>query len=110
MSDLNEIKMVEVYFKIPFTEITKIFKIQNNLTINQFLEYVNNYVRKQFNIDKNYIIEVVYSDLGELGVPIESTNNQILSQMYGTKSSFAFYLRPVHPVTGLFVCKNNYSL
>ncbi len=110
MTNSNVSKTIEVYFKIPFTEVTKIFKIKNNLTITEFLEYVNNYVRNQFNINKNYVIEVVDSDSGELGIPIQ-TNNQKLYQIYGNvKTSLTYYIRPIHPVTRRFVCKTDYSL
>jgi hypothetical protein len=110
MSKSNILKIIEVYFKIPFTEDIKIFKIQNNLTITQFLEYVNVHVRKQININDNYLIEVVDSDLGELGIPIQSNNNQTLYQRYGNiKTSLTYYIRPIHPVTKVFVCKNNYK-
>ncbi len=107
----SHVKMIEVYFKIPFTEDTKIFKIQNNLTITEFLEYINVYVRNQFNINDNYLIEVVDSDLGELGVPIQMNINQTLYERYGNiKSSLTYYIRPIHPITKLFVCKNDYTL
>jgi hypothetical protein len=92
------VKIIEVYFKIPFTEVTKIFKIQNNLSITQLLEYVNNYVRNQFNINDNYLIEVIDSDLGELGIPIQSSN-QTLYERYGNeKTILTYYIRPVHRV------------
>jgi hypothetical protein len=107
----SHIKIIEVYFKIPFTEMTKIFKIKNNLTITEFLKYVNVYVRNQFNINDNYVIEVVDSDLGELGVSIQTNTNQTIYERYGNiKSSLTYYLRPVHSVTKVFVCKNDYSL
>jgi hypothetical protein len=110
MSIFEVNKTIELYCKIPFTETTGIFKIRYNLTISELLEYVNIHVRNKLNIDKSYDIEVVELELGELGKPIETNNKQTLRQVYrNINNCFVFYVRPVHPITKVFIRKNDYT-
>jgi hypothetical protein len=103
-------RTINLYCKIPFTETTGIFKIRNNLTISELLEYVNVHVRNKLNIDKSYNIEVVEVELGELGDPIETDNKQTLPQVYrNINNCLVFYIRPVHPITKVFIRKNDYT-
>ncbi len=102
---------IELYCKIPFTEITGKFNIQDKLTISQFLEYVNTHIRNKLNINQKYDIEVIEAKLGELGLPIEPNNLQTIIQRYKIiNGCFVCYVRPVESNTRVFTLKNDYSL
>ena len=111
MSTSELMNTIILYCKIPFTEITGKFKIQSSLTISQFLEYVNIHIRNKLNINQIYDIEVVEVDSGELGVSIQSNDEETINQRYKIiNGCFVCYIRPVHPITRVFVRKNDYSL
>lgn len=102
---------IDLYCKIPFTEITGKFNIQHNLTISQFLEYINIHVRNKLNINQRYDIEVIEVDFGELGFPIETNNDETIIERYRIiNGCFVCYVRPVDPNTRVFTRKNDYSL
>jgi len=110
MSNSELTSTIDLYCKIPFTETTGIFKIQNCLTISQFLEYVNHDVRNKLNINQIYDIEVIEVELGELGIPMETNNQQTICERYRiTNNCFVCYVRPVDPITKVFVRKNDYT-
>lgn len=112
MASPQESNIISVYFKIPYTEITTLLRIPNNLTIRQFLEYVDNDLpRINLNIHQRYSIQVVETGKpgGELAVEMEPRDDQTLLQRYGNNNSIAFYVRPVEPSTRQFIRSDIYS-
>jgi len=110
MSNSELTNTIELYCKIPFTETTGTFQIQNNLTISQFLDYVNCQVRNKFKINQSYEIEVIEVELGELGCPIERNDELTLHQRYRIiNNCFVCYVRPVDPISRVFIRKNDYT-
>lgn len=103
-------RTIDLYCKIPFSETTGIFKIKKNLTTSQVIEYINTQVRDKFNIHKDYYIDVVEVESGELGSPIQSNNELFIYQNYkNINDYFVCYVRPIHVTTGTFIRKNDYS-
>jgi hypothetical protein len=112
MSSSPETNTIQVYFKIPYTEITTVVNVEDSLTTMEFLEYVNTNVRNNLNINQKYDIEIVDTDKtgGELAAPMEPRYDETLLQRYGnTNQIISFYARPVHPITGEFIRQNDYS-
>lgn len=112
MASPQETNTIQVYFKIPYTEITSVVVVQNSLTTQEFLEYVNIDVRNNLNINQRYDIELVDTgkEGGELAPPMEPRYDETLLQRYGnTRQTVAFYARPVHPITREFRRNANYS-
>ena len=112
MSSSQESNTIQVYFKIPYTEITTLVVIKNSLTIREFLEYVNIEVRNNLNINDYYDIEVVEAGkpCDELALHIEPSDEETLLQRYGNINTLvAFYARPVNVITGVFIRTDNYS-
>jgi hypothetical protein len=108
----EESNTIKVYFKIPFTVITTTRIVSSSLTTNEFLEYVNTYVRNNLNINSRYDIELVDTGKpgGELATCLEPRNDETLLQRYNRVNQvIAFYARPVHPITREFVRRDNYS-
>ena len=106
MSVIESNTAYEIYCKIPWTERTGYFKVPKNLTISEFLEYVDTHIRDYFMIDQTYNIEVVeVSDkklncASELAPMLEPRTDQTLEQAYGhiynKNMSMAFYIRTVN--------------
>lgn len=65
MASHQETNTIQVYFKIPYTEITSVVVVQNLLIMREFLEYVNIDVRNNLHINQRYDIELV--DTGKEG-------------------------------------------
>ena len=42
--------VIKVYYKIPYTETTGIFKIKDSLTITELLVYIDTEIRPELNI------------------------------------------------------------
>lgn len=86
--------------------------VQNSLTTQDFLEYVNIYVRNNLNINQRYDIELVDTgkEGGELAPAMEPRYDESLLQRYGnTRQTVVFYARPVHPIIREFRRNTNYS-
>jgi len=103
--------VIEIYYKIPFTETTGIFKIKNSLTITELLVYIDTEIRSdlnhhfehnaellsQLNISSEYDIEVIDVELGELGPNLEPSE-ETLSERYRNKlfnNCLVYYFRLV---------------
>ena len=101
--------VIEIYYKIPFTETTGIFKIKDSLTITELLVYIDTEIRpelnihfehnpqvlSQLNIHSEYDIEVIDVELGETGCKLEPSE-ETLSERYRNKlfnNSLAYYFR-----------------
>lgn len=104
---------IPCYFKIPFTEIRDTIKLPRNITMTEFLEFVNVELRNILNIHSKYYIEVVEtnSSEGEYGPALLPSDSQTFEQRYGNLSiPVAFYARPVNAETGQFVRQTNYHV
>lgn len=112
MSNIEEFHIIKVYCKIPFTEISHTFVVQDNLTICEFLQFTNIYLHNKLNINTKYDIElvVVGQPLKEFAPPLESRDSQRLRDKFSNISNLiAFYARPINPNTREFVRQNDYS-
>ena len=69
--------VIELYYKIPFTETTGICKIKDSLTITELLVYIDTEIRRDLNIHSEYDIEVVDVELGETGCKLEPSEETI---------------------------------
>ena len=112
MATPQESNTIQVYFKIPFTDITTTCVVDCSLTTLEFMDYVNSDVRNNLNINSRYDIELV--DIGkrggELATCMEPRYDETLLQRYNRMNKvIAFYARPVHPITREFVRRDNYS-
>jgi len=101
--------VIELYYKIPFTETTGICKIKDSLTITELLVYIDTGIRpelnihfehnaellSQLNISSEYDIEVVDVELGETGYKLEPSE-ETLRERYRNKlfnNSLVYYFR-----------------
>jgi hypothetical protein len=101
--------VIEICYKIPFTETTGIFKIKNSLTITELLVYIDTEIRSdlnhhfehnaellsQLNISSEYDIEVIDVELGETGYKLEPSE-ETLSERYRNKlfnNRLVYYFR-----------------
>jgi hypothetical protein len=101
--------VIKVYYKIPYTETTGIFKIKDSLTITELLVYIDTEIRpelnihfehnaqvlSQLNISSEYDIEVIDAELDETGCKLESSE-ETLREKYRNKlfnNSLAYYFR-----------------
>ena len=122
MTHTQELRTMEFYCKIPYTEITSTFRVPCDLTIAQFYEYCNNVVKVNLNIHSRYDIELVDIDnnvngQAELARAIELRNNQTLKERYhlnynnnnNNNNQTAIYIRPVNQTTREFIIQNDYS-
>jgi hypothetical protein len=112
MATPQESSTIQVYFKIPFTDITTTCLVNNSLTTLEFMEYVDVEVRNNLNINPRYDIEIVDIDKprGELATCMEPRNDETLLQRYNRVNQLiALYARPVHPITREFIRRDNYS-
>lgn len=91
------------YFKLAYTCQTINYDIDLNMPIENFINYVKDKIRVDFNIDNNYDIEIVKAGNpdninghdAELAPALEATNYTIL-QTYGDNyKQIAFYIRTV---------------
>ena len=113
MATPQEANTIQVYFKIPFTEITTTCVVNCNLTTNELLEYVNTDVRNNLNINSRFDIELVDTGKpgGELATCMEPRYDETLLQRYNiVNKTISFYARPVHPITREFIRQENYSI
>lgn len=117
-TNTQELRTMEFYCKIPYTEITGTFRVPCELTIAQFYEYCNNVVKVNLNIHSRYDIELVDIDnnvngQAELARAIELRNNQTLKERYhlnyNNNNQTAIYIRPVNPTTREFIIQNDYN-
>jgi hypothetical protein len=112
MATPQESNTIQVYFKIPFTEITTTCNVDCSLTTLEFMNYVNSDIRYNLNIHSRYYIELVDTGKpgGELATCMEPRYDETLLQRYNRMNKvIAFYTRPVHPITREFVRRDNYS-
>jgi len=77
MTNLELPSVIELYYKIPFTETTGIFKIKDSLTITELLVYIDTEIRPELNISSQYNIEVIDVELGETGCKLEPSEETI---------------------------------
>lgn len=91
------------YFKLAYTCQTINYDIDLNMSIENFINYVKDKIRVDFNIDNNYDIEIVKAGNpdninghdAELAPALEATNYTIL-QTYGDNyKQTAFYIRKI---------------
>lgn len=112
MATPEESNTIQVYFKIPFTDITTTCTVDCSLTTLEFIDYVNADVRNNLNINSRYDIELVDTGKpgGELAQCMEPRNDVTLLQRYNNVNKLiAFYARPIHPITREFIRRDNYS-
>ena len=103
---------IQVYFKIPYTEIASVLLLEKSMTMFEFMQYVNEEVRNILHINARYAIDVVDTNKpgGELAEALEPFNETLL-QRYGTTNNYiTFYARPVDPTTREFVRQVDYSI
>jgi hypothetical protein len=95
---------VTFYFKKVFTCETKYYTFEKDTTISNFINMAKNMIYNDFNIDRNYIIEIVESGQenpdqnirAEDGQPLIAENNQTLRSKYDNLSNQpAFYIRVI---------------
>ena len=101
--------VIELHYKIPFTETTGIDKIKDCLTITELLVYIDTEIRSdlnhhfehnaellsQLNIHSEYNIEVIDIELGETGCKLEPSEETI-RERYRNKlfnNSLVYYFR-----------------
>lgn len=121
LENVDEINsnFLEIYCKIPYSEVRDIFEVPFNLTISQFIEYVNNQVRSKFKINKKFDIEIVEIDNNNKKIPNElapcmkpnniETLGQRYIKFYKKYHIMAFYIRPVDPISKEFTRFENYE-
>jgi len=112
MATPQESNTIQVYFKVPFTDITTTCTVNCSLTTLEFMDYVNSDVRNNLNINSRYDIEIVDTGkpAGELAPCMEPRNDETLLQRYNVVNKLiAVYARPVHPITREFIRRDNYS-
>jgi len=92
------------YFKLAYTCQTINYDINLDMSIENFINYVKDKIRVDFNIDNNYDIEIVKAGNpdninghdAELAPALEATNYTIL-QTYGDNyKQTAFYIRKIN--------------
>jgi len=92
------------YFKLAYTCQTINYDINLDMPIREFINYVKEKIRIDFNIDNNYDIEIVESGQfnnvngrnAELAPALEATTYTIL-QTYGDNyKQTAFYIRKIN--------------
>jgi len=91
------------YFKTVYTCQTINYDIDLNMSITDFINYVKNKIRVDFDIDNNYSIEIVEAGQfnnvngrdAELAPALEATNYTILQTYGDSYKQTAFYIRTV---------------
>ena len=101
----NNTKMSEhsFYFKLVYTCQTVNYDIDLNMSMTEFINYVKDKIRVDFNIDNNCDIEIVESGQpnnvngrdAELAPALEATNYTILQTYENSYKNTAFYIRTV---------------
>lgn len=87
---------IDLYCKIPYTEIIGIFEIKDDLTISELLDYIDTEVRLKLNIQWYNSIEVVDIELGEMGYSIVNSHVETIRERYRNKlfnNNLALYVR-----------------
>ena len=90
------------YFKTVYTCQTINYDIDLNMSITDFINYVKNKIRVDFDIDNNYSIEIVEAGQfnnvngrdAELAPALEYSDTSIREKFNNYKQT-AFYIRPV---------------
>jgi hypothetical protein len=91
------------YFKVVYTTRTISYSVDPNLSIEDFIQDIQNRVRVDLNIDPNDMIEIVeagnfYNIIhrdAEMAPALEPSSETLL-QVYGDRhATTAFYIRPV---------------
>ena len=91
------------YFKLVYTCQTVNYDIDLNMSMTEFINYVKDKIRVDFNIDNNCDIEIVESGQpnnvngrdAELAPALEATNYTILQTYENSYKNTAFYIRTV---------------
>jgi hypothetical protein len=91
------------YFKLVYTCQTVNYDIDLNMSMTEFINYVKDKIRVDFNIDNNYDIEIVEAGQpdninghdAELAPALEATNYTILQTYENSYKNTAFYIRTV---------------
>lgn len=100
------------YFKVVYTNITKVLEINTEITIDYLISSINGIYRQDFNIHPNYYIHIVptgnltHGD-AELGPEIVRSRDRVCEKF--DPSNTSFYIRPVHPGTQEFIRRDDYS-
>jgi hypothetical protein len=103
----------QVYFKIPHSQISKVYMLEKSWTITTLLDYVQTQVRNMLQIHARYAVELVAIDQadGEFAPAIVPNDEQTLLQRYGDiNTPIAFYVRPVNPTTREYVQNIDYRV
>ena len=93
---MNNTETITISFKKVYTCKTVCYDIDVNFTIKQFIGYIKSKAYNDFNIDKNYNIEIVEAGQfeDELAPHVESCET-IIREKYGENLKHtSFYLRP----------------
>jgi len=91
------------YFKMVYTCQTINYDINLDMSIAEFINYVKDKIRVDFNIDNNYDIEIVKAGNpdninghdAELAPALEATNYTILQTYGDSYKQTAFYIRKI---------------
>jgi len=94
--------LCEYWFKIAYESDSKLYAFDPQLTVHNFIRYIENTLRIDFQIGEEYAIEIVESGVknGEKGkaINIGDYNEQdIIGVKFGTSN--AFYIRKIRIVT-----------
>ena len=93
------------YFKLAYTCKTINYEINLDLSITDFINYVKNKIRIDFNIDSNKTIEIVEAGQfnnvngrdAELAPALEISDKTIREKYENVYKQTAFYIRLVNP-------------
>ena len=101
----NNTKMSEhsFYFKLVYTCQTVNYDIDLNMSMTEFINYVKDKIRVDFNIDNNCDIEIVESGQpnnvngrdAEVASALEYSDTTIIEKYGDNYKYIAFYVRPV---------------
>ena len=91
------------YFKLVYTCQTVNYDIDLNMSMTEFINYVKDKIRVDFNIDNNCDIEIVESGQpnnvngrdAEVASALEYSNTTIIEKYGDNYKYIAFYVRPV---------------
>jgi len=91
-------------FNLINTDLTKKCLVNPNMKIDKFIEYISENVRDEFQINNNYIIEIVKPDENNNNIlfndpdyaPALKPSNMTIYELYGNSvfKSMLFYIRP----------------
>jgi hypothetical protein len=102
MNSLNDF-YYQFYFKLAYTCETKIYSINPNITIKNFINYIKHNARYDFHIEDNEDIEIV--EAGQPNningrdaeqAPAIIASDETVRQKYGARyTTIAFYIRKI---------------